>query len=128
MGYSMQNTLLYVENLSVAYGEKTVIKDINFVEKDVVRKDNVTGQVIAVVGRSGRGKSTLFRALTGLVKPTTGKILIADTTTDSENDAKEVEEGDIGFVDQKYTLFRNKTVYQSLMFALRLKKDMSKEQ
>lgn len=127
MGYSMQNTLLYVENLSVAYGEKVVIKDINFVEKDVVRKDNVTGQVIAVVGRSGRGKSTLFRALTGLVKPTTGKILIADTSTDSENDAKEVEEGDIGFVDQKYTLFRNKTVYQSLMFALRLK-DMSKEQ
>lgn len=128
MGYSMQNTLLYVENLSVAYGEKTVIKDINFVEKDVIRKDNVTGQVIAVVGRSGRGKSTLFRALTGLIKPTTGKILIADTSTGAENDAKEVEEGDIGFVDQKYTLFRNKTVYQSLMFALRLKENMTKEQ
>lgn len=127
MKYSMQNTLLYVENLSVAYGEKVVIKDVNFVEKDVVRENNVTGQVIAVVGRSGRGKSTLFRALTGLVKPTTGKVLIADTTTEAENDAKEVEEGDIGFVDQKYTLFRNKTVYEALMFALRFK-DISKEQ
>lgn len=127
MAYDMQNTLLYVEDLSVAYGDKTIIKDINLTEKDVVREGKVTGQVIAIVGRSGRGKSTLFKALTGLVKPTTGKVLIADTNTGTENDAKEVNEGDIGFVDQKYTLFRNKTVYQSLLFALR-KKNMPKEQ
>ena len=127
MGYSMHDTLLYVEHLSVAYGKKVVIKDINFIEKDVIREDHITGQVIAFVGRSGRGKSTLFRALTGLVKPTTGKILIADTSTKENNgDAKEVIEGDIGFVNQKYTLFRNKTVKQALLFALR-KKDISKE-
>lgn len=128
MTYNMENTLLYVENLSVAYGDKTIIKDINLVEKDVVREGKITGQVIAVVGRSGRGKSTLFKALTGLVKPTTGKVLIANTeTTGAVNDAKEVYEGDIGFVDQKYTLFRNKTVYQTMLFALR-KKEMTKEQ
>ncbi|WP_108866780.1 ATP-binding cassette domain-containing protein [Aquimarina aquimarini] len=127
MNYNTHNTLLYVEDLSVVYGDKTVIKDVNFVEKDVVREGNVTGQVIAFVGRSGRGKSTLFRAMTGLIKPTTGKVLIADTTTASENDAKEVNEGDIGFVDQKYTLFRNKTVYEALLFALR-KKEMTKEE
>ncbi|MBU2997609.1 ATP-binding cassette domain-containing protein [Cellulophaga baltica] len=127
MQYTSQNTLLYVENLSVAYGDKTIIKDINIVEKDTVRDGSVTGQVIAVVGRSGTGKSTFFRALTGLVKPTTGKVLIADTTTDSIDDAKEVHEGDIGFVDQKYTLFRNKTVYEALQFALR-NKEMSKEE
>ncbi len=126
MNYNKENTLLYVENLSVAYGDKTIIKDINFVEKDVIRDGQVTGQVIAIVGRSGTGKSTLFRALTGLVKPSSGKVLIADTKTGEGNDAKEVHEGDIGFVDQKYTLFRNKTVYQALMFALR-KKEMSDE-
>jgi len=127
MAYSTENTLLYVENLSVSYGDKTVIKDINFVEKDVVRDGNITGQVIAFVGRSGRGKSTLFRALTGLVKPSSGKVLIADTATGEDNDAKEVREGDIGFVDQKYTLFRNKTVYQALLFALR-NKELTKEE
>ena len=126
MNYNKENTLLYVENLSVTYGDKTIIKDINFVEKDVIRDGQVTGQVIAIVGRSGTGKSTLFRALTGLVKPSSGKVLIADTKTGEGNDAKEVHEGDIGFVDQKYTLFRNKTVYQALMFALR-KKEMSDE-
>ena len=122
MTYNTQNTLLYVENLSVAYGGTTIIKDVNLTEKDVVREGRVTGQVIAVVGRSGRGKSTLFKALTGLVKPTTGKVLIADVQQDVDsNDAKKVQEGDIGFVDQKYTLFRNKTVYESLLFALRRK-------
>ena len=127
MTYNMQNTLLYVEDLSVAYGDKVIIKDVNLVEKDVVREGHVTGQVIAVVGRSGRGKSTLFKALTGLVKPTSGKVLIADTQTGAENDAKEVREGDIGFVDQKYTLFRNKTVYETMQFALR-RKEMTKEE
>lgn len=128
MSYTVQNTLLYVNDLSVAYGEKVVLKDVNFVEKDVVRANDITGQVIAFVGRSGCGKSTLFKTLTGLVKPTTGQILIADTSNGlNTNDAKEVHEGDIGFVDQKYTLFRNKTVYEALMFALR-NKDITKEE
>lgn len=126
MDYSKHKTLLYVEDISVTYGDKTVIKDINFEEKDIIRNDEVTGQVIAVVGRSGRGKSTLFKALTGLIQPTSGRVLIADTSSGVENGAKQVHEGDIGFVDQKYTLFRNKTVYQALLFALR-NKEISKE-
>jgi ABC-type nitrate/sulfonate/bicarbonate transport system ATPase subunit len=74
------------------------------------------------VGRSGRGKSTLFRALTGLVKPSTGRVLIPDYSKEPTNGtqpAKTVEEGDVGFVDQRYTLFRHKTVYDALMYALR---------
>jgi ABC-type nitrate/sulfonate/bicarbonate transport system ATPase subunit len=120
MEHSFKEALLYVENLSVAYDEKVIIKDVSLIEKDVVRSgvDN-TGQIIAIVGRSGRGKSTFFKALTGLVEPSSGKILIKDFASQEENAAKPVKEGDIGFVDQKYTLFRNKTVTQSLLFALR---------
>lgn len=120
MEFEFKETLLYVENISVAYDDVVVIKDINMIEKDVVRKgENSTAQFIAIVGRSGRGKSTFLKALTGLVTPVSGKILIKDFASSDPNAAKMVKEGDIGFVDQKYTLFRHKTVFQTLKFALR---------
>jgi len=120
--YEHKETILHVENLGITYGDKVIIKDISFEEKDVVRPGKVQGQTIAFLGRSGRGKSTLFRALTGLEKPTTGRVLIPDyskSITDGKQPAKIVGEGDVGFVNQKYTLFRHKTVYQALYFALR---------
>ena len=120
MEFEFKETLLYVENLSVVYDDVTIIKDISLVEKNVVRsnKEN-TGQVIAVVGRSGRGKSTFFKALTGLIKPNSGKILIKNFDSTEVDAAKPVVEGEIGFVDQKYTLFRHKTVAQTFQFAAR---------
>ncbi len=120
--YEEKDIILQVENLSISYGDKVIIRDVNFIERNVVRKEINQGQVVAVLGRSGRGKSTLFRALTGLVKPSSGKVLIPDyaqTPSNGMQPAKEVEEGDVGFVDQKYTLFRHKTIYDSLTFALR---------
>ncbi len=123
MEFEFKETLLYVENLSVAYDGVVTIKDINITEKDVVRHGiESTGQIIAIIGRSGRGKSTFFKALTGLIQPHSGKILIKDFESKDINAAKEVKEGDIGFVNQKYTLFRHKTVAQSLKFALRKSK------
>lgn len=120
--YQQKDTILHVENVSVAYDGKVIISDINFTEKDTVRPGKSQGQTIAVLGRSGRGKSTLFRVITGLEKPTTGRVLIPDHTkpvTNGQQPAKMVQEGDVGFVNQKYTLFRHKTVYQALSYALR---------
>jgi ABC-type nitrate/sulfonate/bicarbonate transport system ATPase subunit len=120
--YEQKDIILHVENLTVAYGENVIIKDVNLIERNVTRPGFTQGQIIAVLGRSGRGKSTLFKALTGLVRPTTGQVLIPDYTLPPENGlqpAKIVEEGDVGFVDQKYTLFRHKTVFESFLFALR---------
>ncbi len=122
MQYERRDIVLHVDNLSVAYGDKVIIRDINMLEYDITRPNMTQGQTIAVVGRSGRGKSTLFRALTGLVKPTKGRVLIPDYSLppkDGMQPAKTVQEGDVGFVDQKYTLFRHKTVSGAFMFALR---------
>jgi ABC-type nitrate/sulfonate/bicarbonate transport system ATPase subunit len=120
--YDEKEIVLQVEGVSVIYNDKVIIKDINFVERDIVKPGRQQGQIIAFLGRSGRGKSTLFRTLTGLEKPSSGKVLIPDYTksiVDGHQPAKIVCEGDVGFVDQKYTLFRHKTVYQALMFAIR---------
>ena len=128
--YEQKETLLHVNNLSIAYGDTLIISDINFEEKNVIRPGMNQGQTIAFVGRSGRGKSTLFRALTGLEVPTTGTVLIPDYSkqiVDGQQPAKKVGEGDVGFVNQKYTLFRHKTIYQSLQFALRNGKGSAKE-
>lgn len=123
MKYREEDTVLYVENLSVGYEGKLILKDVNLIEKNVVRDGHdSTGQVIAILGRSGRGKSTLFKALTGVLKPTSGSVLITDLSTEDKDDAKKVVEGDIGFVDQKYTLFRHKTVLQICEYALRKSK------
>ena len=122
VSYEKRDTIIHAEGLSVVYGNRTIISDICFEEKDTTIPGKVQGQTIAFLGRSGRGKSTLFRVLTGLEKPTTGRVLIPDyskTPTNGQQPAKIVQEGDVGFVDQKYTLFRHKTVYQSLLFALR---------
>ena len=128
MSYRAEDTILYVDKISVGYEGKTILKDISIVEKNIVRDGHdSTGQTIAVLGRSGRGKSTLFKALTGLVKPMSGQILISDMKTEEKDDAKELSEGDVGFVDQKYTLFRHKTVYQICQYALRKSKSTKQE-
>jgi ABC-type nitrate/sulfonate/bicarbonate transport system ATPase subunit len=130
MQYEQKDIILHVDDVSVAYGDKVIISKVNFIERNVTRKDVVQGQTIAVVGRSGSGKSTLFKALTGLVKPTNGRVLIPDYAlppTNGMQPAKIVDEGDVGFVDQRYTLFRHKTVITSLLFALRNQQMSSKE-
>jgi polar amino acid transport system ATP-binding protein len=43
---------------------------------------------VAFIARSGYGKSTLFKALTGLIKPMDGQILITNLSTEDEEDAK----------------------------------------
>ena len=61
--YNLGETLLYADNVSVSYdgGKSFVIKDFTLEEKDVIIEGQNTGQVIAILGRSGRGKSTLFK-------------------------------------------------------------------
>ena len=125
MNYTLGSTVLFAENVSVQYDGRDIIRDINIIEKNVIRESQITGQVIGIVGKSGSGKSTLFKALTGLIKPCTGQILIPQPTDYTQ--AKIVQEGDVGFVNQKYTLFRNKTVRQTLEFALRKFSELSRK-
>jgi ABC-type multidrug transport system ATPase subunit len=118
--YTLAEDLLVVENVSVVYGNKTIIRNIGttqipFVIKDVKRANMEQGQTVAVLGRSGRGKSTFFKAITGIIQPNLGSIKIPDyKKTDS---LRIVKEGDVGFVQQNFPLSRNQTVLQMLQNA-----------
>jgi branched-chain amino acid transport system ATP-binding protein len=60
--------MLKVENLSVSYGPITALQGISLqVER---------GEVVSLVGANGAGKSSLLRAITGLVRPAEGRILL----------------------------------------------------
>lgn len=104
--YEIKNCeILKVENVSLKYGDKLILRDINVIIKDVVRKNITTGQVIGFLGPSGRGKTQLFKILAGLNKPTTGTVLVH---------GKPVQAGDVGVVAQNYPLFMHRTVQGNL--------------
>jgi ABC-type multidrug transport system ATPase subunit len=115
--YTIAEPLIVVENLSIAYNEKVIIRDIGnanmpFVISDTKRENIEQGQITAVLGRSGRGKSTLFKALSGILEPLKGDIKILNENKPGEY--RNVREGDMGFVQQIYPLSRNQTVLDML--------------
>jgi polar amino acid transport system ATP-binding protein len=62
MSYKETKRYYILITLTVGYGDKAILKDINFDVKDVVREGvNSTGQIIAFIARSGYGKSTLSK-------------------------------------------------------------------
>jgi polar amino acid transport system ATP-binding protein/sulfate transport system ATP-binding protein/NitT/TauT family transport system ATP-binding protein len=67
------------------------------------------GQVVSLIGRSGIGKTQLFKILSGLQKPSSGAVKI--------NNHQTVKPGDMGVIFQNYYLFEWRTVYQSLLLA-----------
>ena len=105
-----KGTLLKAENVSVAKGGFTILRDVNLEIRDVVRPDKTVGQVVGLLGPSGIGKTTLFRVLAGLDAPDTGRVLIGE-------EQKPVARGRVGVVAQHYPLFAHRTVLGNLQVA-----------
>jgi len=109
--YTKAEVILRVQNVNLSYEGKCILHDINFQVKNIIRPGLKQGQVISLIGRSGIGKTQLFKLLSGLQKPTSGSITIFEN--------KEVEAGDMGVIFQNYYLFEWRTIYQSLLMAAR---------
>lgn len=105
--YTEQNPLLTLENVSLKYGDKLILRDINIQIKDLVVLGQTTGQIVTLVGKSGVGKSQLFNIIAGLKEPTTGKVLIGPSQSP-------VQVGQVGMVAQNYPLFRHRTLISNL--------------
>jgi ABC-type nitrate/sulfonate/bicarbonate transport system ATPase subunit len=101
--------VLQVKNVCLSYDGKPILRDINFEIKNIVRPEIHQGQVISLIGRSGIGKTQLFKLLSGLQQPTAGEILIHGN--------QKVKPGDMGVIFQNYYLFEWRSVFTSLLLA-----------
>ncbi len=79
------------------------------------------GEFLFLVGHSGSGKSTFIRLLTREIKPTSGKIYVADEDLSTmKNWRVPYLRRNIGCVFQDFKLLPNKTVYENVAFALQV--------
>jgi len=109
MQQKTDTSIITVENVSHAFGNKTVLDDINL----SIGK----GEFVTILGPSGCGKTTLMRLIAGFLKLSEGKISIAG----SDMSQTPPHLRPVNTVFQKYALFPHLNVYNNIAFGLNLK-------
>lgn len=103
--------VISIHGLFKAFDDLKVLKGIDF--------NLFEGENVAVLGKSGTGKSVLIKIIVGLLKPDQGEVLVLDKHVDQLN-RKELDELRlrIGFSFQNSALYDSMNVYQNLAFPL----------
>ncbi len=112
MNYTRQETLLKAEGVGLVLGGSRILRNINLRIDNIVRPGFTQGQVVALLGPSGIGKTQLFKILAGLRRPTEGTVTINEHGDRSPD-------GLVGVVAQHYPLLKFLTVRGNLYFATR---------
>ena len=92
---------LEIKNLSYSFGDNHILKDINIYVKE--------NEVVAIVGSSGVGKSTLFNLIAGVLKKQSGEITI---------NGSDDYIGKVAYMLQKDLLFEHKTIINNVILPL----------
>ncbi len=115
--------MIEIKDLHKKFDDISVLKGINFKVND--------GDVIAILGKSGSGKTTILRCLNFLTVADKGTLIFDD----KEYDLSTISKKDIssirkktGFVFQNYNLFLNKTVLENVTEGLIVARKMNKKQ
>lgn len=93
--------ILEVKNLSYSFGNNPILKDINIHVNE--------NEIVAIVGSSGVGKSTLFNLIAGVLKKQVGEIAI---------NGSEDYIGKVAYMLQKDLLFEHKTIINNVILPL----------
>ena len=97
--------MLKVENLCAAYGTVQVLWDISLEVKD--------GQVVAVLGSNGAGKTTAVKTITGMIKASGGSVIFNDAELAGKSSRFILDQG-IVQVPEGRQLFTGMTVFENL--------------
>lgn len=110
----MKNNILTIDNLSVSYGGIKAVKGISL--------EIPEGEIVSLIGANGAGKSTILRAIAGLVKLESGSINYQGQNITGSNTNQIVEHG-ITLVPEGRRVFANLTVLENLKIGAYLRKD-----
>ncbi|MEX0849588.1 MAG: ATP-binding cassette domain-containing protein [Candidatus Dependentiae bacterium] len=99
--------MIQIRNLVKKFGDRTITDNLNL--------SIPSGQMTVIIGRSGEGKSLLLKQIIGLIKPTSGQILIDDTDITKLNPSQLNEQlKKFGYVFQFAALLDSLTVWQNV--------------
>src|SRR5215813_1121093 len=99
-----------LKKVTKQFGEVTAVGNVSF--------SVMEGELMALLGPSGGGKTTVLRLISGLDVPTEGDIFLRGQRI---NDIS-VQQRNIGFVFQNYALFKSMNVFKNIAFGLKVKK------
>ena len=110
----MMSTLLNVKDLKVSYGGINAVKGINLHVNE--------GELIALIGANGAGKSSSMKAIAGLLTPSAGEIYFADQDT-KKLPAYDLVHLGLGMVPEGRGVFKRMTILENLQMGAYLKTD-----
>ena len=119
----MTQAMLEVRGLKKTFGEHTVLDGVDLQVNQ--------GEVVAIIGPSGTGKSTLLRCINLLEIPEEGSIRLGKVEVSAPNISRQQQyrlRGQSSMVFQQYSLFSNKTALENIMAPLLLVQKMDKQQ
>ena len=100
----MSETILKIEDLQVHYGGIEAVKGISF--------DVQEGQIVTLIGSNGAGKSSTLRTISGLVKPSGGKITFRGEDLTGKDPTQNVTQG-VTLVPEGRRIFPDMTVLET---------------
>lgn len=106
--------MLEIKDLNVHYGVIHALKDVNLVVND--------GEIVSLIGANGAGKTTLLHAISGILKTTSGSIMLNGIELNKKS-AKDIVINGITQVPEGRRIFSGMSVYENLMMGAYLRKD-----
>jgi urea transport system ATP-binding protein len=111
-----RGSIIYLEDISVTFDGFRALREVDFYVDH--------GEIRALIGPNGAGKTTLLDVICGKVRPDTGRVIFGEKTYLGKLEEHEINALGIGRKFQTPAVFRNLSVFDNLVLALRHRRDV----